>query len=313
MPHRMILAALLALLCIAPAQAAAAQTKTFAVLPFQVHGPQKYRYLQQGLQSMLTSRLTWENRFVPVDATNLQDTEFPGQSATKAQKALDGIGADYLVWGSATVMGDQASVDLNLLPSGGEIKTKSTRTSLDRLIPAMETMAEEINSRVFERPQQQGQAQAAEERKQPEQAEAGGESGSGSSGPLLLGQSSEGKNGTLNPSFRYERSSVTSGRWRSQSLSFDSVGMVVGDANKDGREEAFILGEHEIRAYRYKQKRLAPLGKYSLGPRIRCLNINYLDMDRDGYGEIIVSDDSTDRTPEIAEEMADLARWREQE
>jgi hypothetical protein len=285
----MILAALLALLCIAPAQAAAAQTKTFAVLPFQVHGPQKYRYLQQGLQSMLTSRLTWENRFVPVDATNLQDTEFPGQSATKAQKALNGIGADYLVWGSATVMGDQASVDLNLLPSGGEIKTKSTRTSLDRLIPAMETMAEEINSRVFERPQQQGQARAAEERKQPEQTEAGGGSGSGSSGPLLLGDSSEGKNGTLNPSFRYERSSVTSGRWRSQSLSFDCVGMVVGDANKDGREEAFILGEHEIRAYRYKQKRLAPLGKYSLGPRIRCLNINYLDMDRDGYGEIIVS------------------------
>jgi hypothetical protein len=63
----------------------------------------------------------------------------------------------------------------------------------------------------------------------------------------------------------------------------------VGDADADDRQEVFILGEHQIKAYRFKQNRLAPIGTHSLGPRVRCLNINFLDMNRDGFGEIIVS------------------------
>ena len=47
-----------ALTCL-PATALAAEVKTFAVAPFTVHGPEKYQYLSQGVQSMLESRMNW--------------------------------------------------------------------------------------------------------------------------------------------------------------------------------------------------------------------------------------------------------------
>ena len=63
---RLLASLAILLLCAAPALAQ--QAKTFAVLPFGVHGPQEYQYLSQGIQSMLTSRLTWPDNFSPLDA-----------------------------------------------------------------------------------------------------------------------------------------------------------------------------------------------------------------------------------------------------
>jgi hypothetical protein len=51
MTHVKLLAALiLALVCLIPAPGFA-QTKTFAVTQFAVHGPDKYQYLKQGIQA----------------------------------------------------------------------------------------------------------------------------------------------------------------------------------------------------------------------------------------------------------------------
>ena len=55
-----------ALTCL-PATALAAEVKTFAVAPFTVHGPEKYQYLSQGVQSMLESRMNWPGHLAPMD------------------------------------------------------------------------------------------------------------------------------------------------------------------------------------------------------------------------------------------------------
>ncbi|ACV69166.1 FG-GAP-like repeat-containing protein [Desulfohalobium retbaense] len=267
--------ALVLILCTAlPVQAA---VKSYTVLPFAIHGPQEYRYLSEGIRSMLVSRLGWEDNFesTPADSTTATAKDITSQDAASALRQK--IGTDYLVWGSATIMGEQASLDASML--GPETTTTKTRqTALDDLIPAMEEIANELSNEVFGKPEA--------EQTEPEQAQT---QQSGPTNPnFVVNESSEGDY-YLNPQFEYQGSPNTPGRWRSQSLNFEAIGMITGDADSDGTTEVFILTDHTVGAYRIKDRRLAPIAEYDVGHRIQCLNINLIDTNRDGYQEIVVS------------------------
>ena len=261
-----------------PARAA---EKTFSVLPFTVHGPDKYRYLQQGIPSMLNSRLTWEDRFEPAQKAPASE---PPENKTGAQRIKAGSDVDFLIWGSVTVMGDQASLDVSVLDENDELHAKNRQTGLNTLIPALEEVAAEINAEVFER-----KPKKAEQEPEPQQQKV--------SQDLVYSQGTDQQQGAINPRIRYQGGATTEGRWRSQSLRFVSHGMVMGDADADGANEIFMLENHAVHAYRFKDNKLAPLGTHSLSARIQCLSLDYVDMNRDGFGEIVVSayrDDETD-------------------
>ena len=273
-----VLIAMFLLGSLSPARAA---EKTFSVLPFTIHGPDKYRYLQQGIPSMLTSRLTWEGRYEPAQKTASFDVP---ENKAGAQKVKEAAGVDFLVWGDVTVMGDEASLDVTVLDEKGELHAKNRQTALNELIPALEEVSAEINAQVFER-----KPQKVEEQPKPQKKTINPE--------LVYNRDGTRQSATeevpraLNPEFRYQsRSSGSdSGTWRSQSMIFAALGMVVGDADGNGTQEIFMLEDHAVRAFRYRQNKLAPLAVHQLSTRIQCLNINFLDINGDGYGEIIVS------------------------
>jgi len=127
------------LLCAAPALAQ--EAKTFAVLPFGVHGPQEYQYLSQGIQSMLTTRLTWPENFTPLDAGTVKKTvtSLPADSGA-AEKIRQALGVDYLVWGSLTVMGQECSLDVNTIDPNGANQPRPMQTQLSKVIPSLETL-----------------------------------------------------------------------------------------------------------------------------------------------------------------------------
>ena len=96
---RLLISLAVLLLCGAPAMAQ--EAKTFAVLPFSVHGPQEYQYLSQGIQSMLTSRLTWPENFTPLEAGAIKKAAatLPADAGA-AEKIRQTLGVDYLFWGA---------------------------------------------------------------------------------------------------------------------------------------------------------------------------------------------------------------------
>ena len=55
----------LALLLLGAANALAADVKTFTVLPFTVNGPAGYKYLEQSIPQMFSSRLYWKGQLEP--------------------------------------------------------------------------------------------------------------------------------------------------------------------------------------------------------------------------------------------------------
>lgn len=274
---RFILSAALLLACSFPAWADS--PKRFAVLPFEVHGPDQYAYLGQGIQSMLTSRLKWAGRFEDLDRTLITQAgvAIPA-SMEQALAALAKLDVDYLIYGSVTILGEQASLDLHLTDREGQDNPQAAQIPLGDLIPALERIAGNINAQVFGRPQV---AQAA-----PRDA--------GPAGPmhpdLVYNEyGPERSQHYLNPEILYSGAADAPGRWRSQALPFSSVGMVVGDADGNGRNEIFVLTDNKVMAYYVVENRLMPLAEYAAPARFQCLNINLLDLDRDGFKEIIVS------------------------
>ena len=256
----------------------AGEQKTFAVLPFKIFGPQEYQYLSMGTQSMLTTRLAWSERFIPVDQAKIKSAgvDFP-RSREQARSILQKIGSDYVVFGSITIMGKQCSLDVQVIDQQGRLVPYNAQTTLDELIPSLEKIARSINGQIFKRPEKKAESVANKNiinRMNPE---------------LIFNEVSPGQEFYLNPQFRYKGSPSTPGRWRSQALPFSAIGMVVGDADNDGKNEIFVLDDRRVYAYALVNNRLVPLAEYKPPVSYQCLNINLMDLNRDGFQEIIVS------------------------
>lgn len=252
--------------------------KRFAVLPFEVHGPEQYAYLGQGIPSMLTSRLKWTGRFEDLDRTLIaQAGETVPASVEQARAALARMDVDYLIYGSVTILGEQSSLDMHVVDREGQDNPQAAQVPLNDLIQALENIAKGINAQVFGRP-----------------AELAGPHTATPAGPahpdLIYNEyAPERSQYHLNPEILYAGGADSPGRWRSQALPFASLGMAVGDVDGNGKNEIFLLTDNKVMAYHIVESRLAPLGEYVAPTRFQCLNINLFDIDRDGNQEIIVS------------------------
>ncbi|MDY7001193.1 MAG: VCBS repeat-containing protein [Thermodesulfobacteriota bacterium] len=249
--------------------------KTFAVLPFTVNGPEKFQYLSRGIQDMMISRLNWEGHLHHVDKDKVAErVKAAPVSEEQSRAMLSDVGADYLLWGSVTIMDQECSIDVNVADKEGS-RPKNAQTSLSGLIPALETMAGQINGQIFGRPAETEQAEKQLiNRMNPD---------------LVYNERSASQEFYLNPQFRYAGGAETPGRRRTPKLPFASMGMVAGDADGDGKTELFFIDEHTVHAYRYQDLKMVAGDKITPSARARLLNINLIDVNRDGYAEIVVS------------------------
>jgi len=270
---RLLISLALALLCAAPALAGDA--KTFAVLPFGVHGPQEYQYLSQGIQSMLTTRLTWPENFTPLDAGTVKKkvTSLPADAGS-AEAVRKALGVDYLVWGSLTVMGQECSLDVNTIDPQGANLPRPVQTPLNQVIPSLENVAADINAQVFKRP---------------ETAAAKTQTVVQPMNEALIVNESQGNTAYANPSLKYQEMDASMGRWRSQTMSFASRGMVVCDGDGDGKNEVFLMTDSQLLAFRLEDGQMRQIGEMQLPRGRNYVRLNAIDLNRDGRFELVVA------------------------
>lgn len=269
----------LALLCPALGHA---QTKTFAVTQFTVHGPEKYQYLKQGIQSMVVSRLSWPGKLQAMDSAKVDAAQpTPPASEADAKALLGKLHADYLVYGSLTVAGDEASLDMHFMDATGKSTPKAVQAKLANLVPALEKAVKEAGAEIFQRPPSPsagGSAPGGSKMAPPPNA--GFVSSQGEGDP---------QKSFLNPNFRYAGPVNTPGVWRSQALPYASGGVVVADVNGDGVNEIVVLGTASIEVFKYAAEQLVPVARYDPPTNYQLLNICAFDTNGDGSTEIIVS------------------------
>lgn len=275
------------------------ESKTFAVLPITIHGPEKYQYLEQGIASMLTSRLTRGEEFRPISDDSGLRSWSDVSSVNQAEQAVADIQADVLFWGSATISGGEASLDLNALEARDKKSSSySQTTQVQDIIPTLEKMVDSIHADIFgTEGASTSQASTDEQTAKPLRTQFVQEG--------MTGQGN-GRQSGLNPSFEYQTGAgQDQGRWQSQSLPFASTRMIVDDVDNDDQEEIFVLGEHHITAYVFQDNRLRELDSFEVPRRTRLLNLNVLDMDRDSLAEIVISGMFSDRASSFILQFTD--------
>lgn len=251
----------LGLLLIWASQAMAAERASYVVVPFAVSGPESFSYLERSIPQMLTSRLYWKGRVEP--AGEVAASQKAVSSEADADRLRASMKADYVVFGTVTVMGDSYSLDVRMKSKEGKVWPYSQEGKTSQLIAAISTVSDTINRQVFGRKVASGM--------QPERVS--------QMHPDIVVNLDKPKDVYLNPQFRYAGpSSGDDSRMRSQALNYNSVGMEIVDADKDGRNEVFILGESKLYAYRFEGMRLQPIGEVDLPKTNKVLSLRSLEL-----------------------------------
>ena len=272
---------LLFLLMQAPAMAA-----TYVVAPFKVSGAQGYSYLGQAVPSMLTSRLFLQGQFEPTSRQDAALKEKAPASRENASSLAKKYAADYAVWGSITVMGDQASLDVSALSPNGKVWTKAVVSPVNALIGGLQGVADAINIEVF------GRTDVAP-------AAAASTGGPASPNSTFVMNETHGRveSGTyLNPSLRYQGTADAVSQLRSQMLKYECFGFDVADVDGDGKNEVLMLSEDDLYLYRWEDgNKLKQIAQYSVPAAMRpVLTRGYKDSDGNRY-VILTGNDETNR------------------
>ncbi|GAB7079555.1 FG-GAP-like repeat-containing protein [Megalodesulfovibrio paquesii] len=267
------------------ATAAQAAEKTFAVLPFSVNGPQQYQYLSKGLQDMLSSRLYWKDHARPMAQLPAELPAAKDMTPEKGRELLGRLRADYLIWGSVTVMGNDASIDLRAMDAKGGQWPQSGTVKLDNLIPSLEGIARKLSAEAFGRTSASGTAPASSS-----DAGKATEKVNAMNPALVHNQADQSKEFYLNPQFRYAGDSQSEGRLRSQSLAFASAGMIADDFDGDGKREIIIIDDTKVYAYHFDtDMTLKQIAVYEAPVSLSNLHVSAVDYNNDKRKEIIVS------------------------
>jgi hypothetical protein len=142
----------LALLSFA-ASAAAEERRTVAILPVVVHALEQQDYLREGLADMLASRLGQQPGIAVI---RVHDPGKATLDAREARAAAQGVGAQWVLFGSFTRFGEGASLDMQCLPvaAPGEPGARSIfvqSAQIAELIPRLDGLAERVALHVLGR------------------------------------------------------------------------------------------------------------------------------------------------------------------
>ncbi len=247
-----------------------AMAATYVVAPFSVSGAQGYSYLGQAVPSMLTSRLYLQGKFEPVERQDAALKEKAPASKDAASSMARRFGADYIVWGSVTVMGDQASLDVSALSPDGKVWKEAATSPVNALIGGLQNVADSINVEVFGRTDVTRAAASA---------------GAPSSAFVMNETRGRVQNGTyLNPSLRYQGTEDERSQIRSQMLGFECLGMEVADIDGDGKNEVLLLNDNSLNAYVWRDgNKLVQIGSYDLPSSMKPVLARHIKQDGRNY------------------------------
>jgi len=285
MKNRGLLTAVLFILTVLIVNAGiCAPPKRVAVFPFAMNSPQDLGFLQNGLFSMLSSRLSDPGKVMVLDRETID--KFLGQAResdavkgalNEAKARIIGaeMGVDFILFGSLTHFGESVSLDASMVDVAGGKPTLSffeQSNSMGDVIPLVNSFAGDINQKVFNRSisnelyaQQVPQAPVAPGGLQ----HAGGGAVYGG-GVTAMQQGGQGFMTHLN---------------------FEGVitAMDAGDLNKDGQIQVVTATDSDLFIHSMKGTALVQTEKLEFSSTNRIVALDIADINKNGYPEIFVT------------------------
>jgi len=269
---------------------------TIAVLPFSVHSAENIDYIRQGIEDMLRSRLSLNEKMAVIGKDTLQPLlkETVGKELTAASVSdiAKKTQADYVVWGSLTKIGATINIDGKLLDAATNSPAVniSSQCGLDEIIPRINDFAGKITSQILGVTPLAAAGQPSNQEiifsRKPSPAAA--------RETEIISSMGKGKKGTftssINPYFiNAEQPLDRKSFWKSQQFSNELKGIDVGDVNGDGLNETVFIDVNTIFIYQKKGNDFKLIQQIKGKRYDNYISLDVADINGNGIREIIVS------------------------
>ena len=269
-----------------------ANPQRVAVLPFQINAAEDMSFLQNGITDMLESRLAWEDKVELVSRKRIKaiSQTYQGRLNVKQARQIGAdLGANYILFGSVTILGKNVSLDAKIADVSGAQAThffSHQSQGMDDVIPQIDRFAAEINAKLFGRnvPRTQAAATQAQTRKseKPEYDI--------HAHPEKLIESGFGQD-TPDTGFIMMRDGRKAGPqfWKSRDIRSVINGLDLGDIDGDGKIETVIITHQQIFFYKYEQGRFYNSASIARDKYKRYIGVDVADINGNGIAEIFVT------------------------
>lgn len=238
-----------------------------AILPFLIHSQENLDYLREGINDILTSRITVEGRITVIERTVVErilwemrpmrlDEAVAKQVGTRA-------GADYVVLGSITKIGNYISLDARLIPITEDkppLGAFTQHKGIDDVMLKIGDFAQDIGFRIL------GRRAMATRPSDPR------------SSHIIRPERDIGRIGYEDLGFK-----------KSQTFNFEIKGLDIGDVDGDKKNEVVCIDHHHIYVFKYDGEKLSLFRKIETGYQHNFLTLDVADVNRNGLAEIIVT------------------------
>lgn len=266
---RMVILCVVGLLLLG-SQALCKEIKKVAVLPFIINSQQDLTFLQKGIFDMFSSRISWVDE---VDVLTREELEaklknspipfsFTKGVNEKQAKALGAfLNVDHVLFGSLTLFGNSMSLDVSMV----DIKQTIPALTFFRqgkeagaVIPELNTIAEEINFKVFGRETEDFQSQMA----------------------MRNAYQTEGVN-YASPLDQFAMLASVSGRINA---------IAVADVDADQKNEVIVAQNSKLVIYKYGfNAKMEPVQTIEGSSVMKNIHVAVIDANHNGYPEIFVT------------------------
>ncbi len=263
----------------------AAPPKRVAVFPFTMNSPQDLGFLQNGLFSMLSSRLADPGKVDVLDRETVDKFLAQATKSDVTKGALNeskvriigaNLGVDYILFGSLTHFGESVSLDASMVDITGQKKTLAffeQSNTMGDVIPLVNSFAGDINLKVFNR----------------------NISNDLYAQPVPLVQNAPGTlqhaGGMAVVSGGLVSTQQAGGAGFQTLLKFKGVigTMAAGDLNKDGIVQVVTATDNNLMIYTLKGTQLVEEKKLEFSSTNRIVSLDIADINGNGYPEIFVT------------------------
>lgn len=258
--------------------------KKVAVFPFAMNSSQDLGFLQNGLFSMLSSRLADPGKVDVLDRETVNRAMAEAEKSDLTKGALNeakarilgaNIGVDYILFGSLTNFGESVSLDAKMVDVTGEKETLAffeQSNAMGDVIPLVNSFAGDINQKVFNR--RINNELYAQPVPQTPAAPGGFQHAGGAAvyGGGMMAATAGGQ-----------------GFFTHLKVNDIIVAMTTGDLNNDGTIQVVTATDSNLMIYRLNGTMLNLEKTLEYASHIKIVGLDIADINGNGYPEIFVS------------------------
>lgn len=257
---------------------------TLTVLPFATPAGTHYDYLQDGLATMLASRLAERADLVVINfGPVLEKLRATQKDPSQLRKIITSIKSDYIVTGSLVAVDENLRLSAHVFNNDNTAEMFSVNTADEKsLFGAVDVLAWDIAEQVFDR-------------KRPAALET----------QSVQLQQGEATFSTPHPDRTYREAVLTgtgvksvdkvveSAR-RSRAIPIELTTMDVGDLDGDTTEEIVLAAKDRLLIYHFSGEHFAKKAEIPIAAYATIHAVNIADVNQDGINEVYVSANKDD-------------------